>query len=93
MSIYLDYNATTPVDSRVLDTMIDVYRNNPGNADSRTHDFGEDARKIVENARKQVADLLNINVSEVFLLAVQPKAIILQFWGCVNMQKLRGRSI
>lgn len=34
MSVYLDYNASSPVDSRVLDVMIDVYRNNVGNADS-----------------------------------------------------------
>ncbi len=66
MSIYLDYNATTPIDPRVLDVMIDVYRTEPGNADSRTHDFGEQARKTTENARKQVADLLSVTASEVF---------------------------
>ncbi len=66
MSIYLDYNATTPIDERVLDCMIDVYKNHVGNADSRTHSFGEDARSIVENARKNVAYLLGINSDEVF---------------------------
>ena len=40
--------------------MINVYRNNIGNADSRTHDYGNSARKIVENARTQVASILNI---------------------------------
>ena len=54
MSLYLDYNSTTPIDKRVLDVMIDVYQNHIGNADSRTHNFGEDTRHIVENARKQV---------------------------------------
>jgi len=66
MSVYLDYNATTPIDPRVLDVLIEVYRNDPGNADSRTHDFGEQARKITENARKQVAELLGVTPEEVF---------------------------
>ena len=66
MSIYLDYNASAPVDARVLDCMIDVYRNHLGNADSRTHVFGEDARSIVEIARKQVASLLDVQPDEVF---------------------------
>ena len=66
MSIYLDYNASAPVDARELDCMIDVYRNHLGNADSRTHVFGEDARSIVEIARKQVASLLDVQPDEVF---------------------------
>ena len=66
MGIYLDYNASTPLDQRVLDVMIDVYQNKYGNADSRTHDYGEAARSAVENARKQVADLLAIKKDEVF---------------------------
>lgn len=66
MSIYLDYNATTPINAEVLDTMIDVYRNHYGNADSRTHDYGEDCRSIVEFARHQVAALLGVNATEVF---------------------------
>lgn len=66
MSVYLDYNASAPIDNRVLEFMFDVYRNNIGNADSRTHDFGENARNIVEDARKQVAGLLGIASDEVF---------------------------
>lgn len=66
MSVYLDYNASAPIDSRVLEAMIDVYNNNIGNADSRTHNYGEGARTVVENARKQVASLLNISSDEVF---------------------------
>lgn len=66
MGIYLDYNATSPIDERVLQLMIDVYRSNYGNADSRTHDYGDNARKIVEEARQKVADLLGIKKDEVF---------------------------
>lgn len=66
MSVYLDYNASTPIDSRVLEVMIDVYQNKFGNADSRTHDFGNTARQIVEQSRQNVADLLGIKKDEVF---------------------------
>lgn len=66
MGIYLDYNASAPIDARVLDEMIEVYKNRPGNADSRTHDFGDHARMVVESARKNVADLLDVNADEVF---------------------------
>lgn len=66
MSVYLDYNASAPLDERVLSCMIDVYTNHIGNSDSRTHNYGEDARSIVENARKQVASLLDVNTDEVF---------------------------
>ena len=66
MSLYLDYNASAPVDERVLEAMIEVYRNHTGNADSRTHIHGDDTRNIVENARRQVASLLGIQANEVF---------------------------
>lgn len=66
MSIYLDYNASAPIDERVLDLMVDVYKNAYGNADSRTHDYGDSARKVVEDARSQVAKLLGVDKSEVF---------------------------
>lgn len=66
MSIYLDYNASAPIDRRVLDTMISVYNNSIGNADSRTHKHGEKARTVVEHAREQVASLLGVTPGEVF---------------------------
>lgn len=66
MGIYLDYNASALIDLRVLDYMYDVYKNVHGNADSRTHDYGDKARKIVEHARKQIADMIGINKDEIF---------------------------
>ena len=66
MSLYLDYNASAPVDERVLEAMIEVYRNHTGNADSRTHIHGDDTRNIVENARRQVASMLGIQANEAF---------------------------
>ena len=64
MGIYLDYNATTPIDSRVLAIMNEVYKH-PGNADSRTHEYGEAARKVVENARGEVARMFDCESNEV----------------------------
>ena len=66
MGIYLDYNATTPINSDVLDEMIYVYKNVVGNADSRTHDYGDAAREVVESSRKKVADIFGVNSDEVF---------------------------
>ena len=65
MSVYLDYNASSPIDPRVLDYMLSIYRQKIGNADSRTHTFGDDARQVVETARKEVGNILNINSDEV----------------------------
>ena len=66
MGIYLDNNSSSPIDERVLAVMVDTYLHSYGNADSRTHNHGEQARITVEDARKQVASLLGINSSEVF---------------------------
>lgn len=65
MGLYLDYNASTPIDSSVLQYMVEVYKNDFGNADSRTHSYGGEARKVVEKARDQVAELLGIMKNEV----------------------------
>ena len=80
MGVYLDYTASAPIDERVLEYMINVYRNNIGNADSRTHDYGNSARKIVENARAQVASILNITKDEVFFTsgATESNNIVIQ---------------
>lgn len=63
--IYLDYNATTPVDPRVLETMLPWFSEQFGNAASRTHLFGWEAAEAVENARRQVARLLGAQEKEI----------------------------
>lgn len=62
--IYLDYNATTPIDKQVADAMIPFIYGNYGNPSS-SHELGTGAKKAVEQARKQVADLLNCLPEEV----------------------------
>lgn len=66
MGIYLDYNASAPVDLRVLEYMNNIYMNSYGNADSRTHEYGDNARKIVEDARQSISDMIGRNKDEVF---------------------------
>ena len=65
LPIYLDYNATTPVDKRVLEKMIPYFTDNFGNSASRSHLYGWTAQEAVENARSQVADLLNADSKEI----------------------------
>jgi cysteine desulfurase len=64
--IYLDYNATTPVDPRVLEAMLPFFRENFGNAASRHHALGCDAAKAVEAARAKVASVIGADPREIY---------------------------
>ena len=90
--IYLDYNASAPIDSRVLEVMINTYHTAYGNADSRTHDYGENARKIVTRGRKQVADLLGVKSDEIFFTsgATESNNMVLQ--GLVEYAEQTGKK-
>lgn len=65
MTTYLDMNATSPVLVEVADLVRKMFLEEYGNAGSRTHEFGASAKKAVENARKQVADVAHADKSEV----------------------------
>jgi cysteine desulfurase len=65
LPIYLDYSATTPVDPRVVDKMIPYLREHFGNPASRSHAYGWEAEKAVEEAREQVARLVNADAREI----------------------------
>ena len=92
MSIYLDYNASAPIDTRVLDTMIDVYRGVVGNADSRTHNHGERAREVVEHARSQVADLLGVTSGEVFFTSGSTESNNIAIQGLEEYAEKTGKK-
>ena len=65
LPIYLDYNATTPVDKRVLEKMLPYFSEHFGNSSSRSHLYGWTAQEAVENARNQVAELINAESKEI----------------------------
>jgi cysteine desulfurase len=68
MSVYLDHNATTPLDERVLEAMLPFLRQEYGNASSR-HDLGTRARKAVNRAREQVAAMVNVQPVQVVFMS------------------------
>ncbi|WP_411359844.1 cysteine desulfurase DndA [Pseudidiomarina salilacus] len=65
MTVYLDYSATTPVIKEVADLVMKLMTEEYGNAGSRTHDYGAAAKRVVENARAQVAEIAQVDKSEV----------------------------
>ncbi len=91
MGIYLDYNASAPIDERALDVMVDIYRNTYGNADSRTHEYGDHARQIVETARTKIASLLDVNSGEVFFTSGSTESNNIAIRGLLEYAKISGK--
>lgn len=92
MSTYLDYNASTPIDERVLSVMIDVYRNAYGNADNINNSFGEKAGSVVDNARKEVASLLSVKKDEVFFTSGATESDNMVVFGLVDYAQKTGKK-
>ncbi|HVW15856.1 MAG TPA: cysteine desulfurase family protein [Mucilaginibacter sp.] len=90
--IYLDNNATTPIDPVVLDAMMPYLTSNFANANS-THQFGVDAYEAVKMARKQVADLIGAEVNEIIFTSGATEAINLAIKGVAESYSPRGRHI
>jgi len=63
--IYLDYQATTPVSKKILDKMLPFFSENFGNPHSNNHEFGRNANDAIEEARENIADLINANKTEI----------------------------
>src|SRR5680860_1888247 len=90
--IYLDYNATTPVDPRVVDAMLPYFTEKFGNAGS-DHVFGWDAGEAVEIAREQVAELVNCKPTEITFTSGATEAANLTLFGYCEANKSRGNHI
>lgn len=93
--IYLDYSATTPVDGRVADKMIACLtkEGNYGNPASRSHLFGWKAEEAVEEARRQVADLINADPREIVWTSGATESDNLAIKGIAHFYKKKGKHI
>lgn len=90
--VYLDYNATTPVDKRVVDAMLPYFTEKFGNAGS-DHVFGWDAREASENAREQIAGLLNCKPTGITFTSGATEAANLALFGFCERNKHKGNHL
>jgi cysteine desulfurase len=93
LPIYLDYSATTPVDPRVVDKMLPYLRQNFGNPASRSHPFGWEAEKAVEEAREQVAALVNADPREIIWTSGATESTNLALKGVAHFNRDRGKHL
>ena len=91
--IYLDYSATTPVDPRVAAKMIPYLTEHFGNPASRSHSFGWETEKAVEEAREEVAKLVNCDPRELVWTSGATEAINLALKGAAHFYKDKGKHL
>ena len=93
MPIYMDYSATTPVDPRVAEKMIPFITESYGNPASRSHPYGWTAEKAVENARNEVAKLVNADPREIIWTSGATESNNLAIKGASNFYSSKGKHI
>ncbi|HDN68959.1 MAG TPA: IscS subfamily cysteine desulfurase, partial [Gammaproteobacteria bacterium] len=93
--IYMDYSATTPVDERVAEKMCTYLTRQGvfGNAASRSHEFGWKAESAIEQARKDVAQLINANPKEIIWTSGATESDNLAIKGAAHFYKKKGKHI
>lgn len=91
--IYLDYSATTPVDPRVAEKMIPYLCEHFGNPASRSHAYGWEAEKAVEEARGQVAALVNADPREIIWTSGATESDNLAIKGAAHFYQAKGRHL
>ncbi|ULJ70047.1 IscS subfamily cysteine desulfurase [Wielerella bovis] len=91
--IYLDYAATTPLDKRVLDKMMPYLTNEFGNPASNSHAYGWTAEEAVENARNEVAKLINADSKEIVWTSGATESNNLAIKGAAQFYKTKGKHL
>src|SRR5438477_4706407 len=91
--IYLDYSATTPVDPRVAAAMIPWLTEQFGNPASRSHGYGWEAEQAVENARVEVAKLVNADEKEIIWTSGATESDNLAIKGAAHFYKTKGKHL
>jgi len=91
--VYMDHHATTPVDPRVLEAMLPYFSQVFGNAASVDHEYGAEAAHAVENARQQVAQLINAQPDEMIFTSGATEADNLAILGVAEQYADRGNHM